>query len=146
MVHAVARVHFFMDIGIYTEPPPKRSEESLGSYVESLTRFTASLLVLMYGIGFLILSIHEASFGILQFSPLRARIIFVGFTFAILTALPVAAHRYGFAYFKWMKPIMDNTDASVQTQRRLILSSGFVITTNSRQSFRALSAISAFSS
>jgi hypothetical protein len=82
----------------------------------------------MYGIGFLVLSIHEASFGILQFSPLRARIVFVGFTFAILAALPVAAFHYGFSYFGPMQPIMENRDAAFETQRGLVLSAGFLVT------------------
>lgn len=103
-----------------TQPPPGRSEKILGSYVESLTRITASSLVLMYGIGFLILSIHEARFGISQFSPLRARIIFVGFTFTVLAALPAAAHHYGFAYFGPLKAIIKNTDAAGETQRGLL--------------------------
>ena len=47
-------------------------------------RSAATLLLVMYGIGFVILSAYEAQYGVAQFGPLRARIFLVGFVFAAL--------------------------------------------------------------
>src|SRR5271165_4132468 len=110
------------------QPTLERTEKSFGSYIESLTRLTAASLALMYGIGFFILSLHEARFGILQFSPLRARILFVGFTFMLLAALPIAANKYKIAYFGPVKPVLENTDPLLSGQRGMFLKSAFVYT------------------
>ena len=67
---------------------PQVHHDSWGSYVESITRATTALLVLMYGLGFLILSVYEARYGIMQFNPLRTRTFLVGFVFIALAALP----------------------------------------------------------
>lgn len=99
-----------------------------GSYLEPLARVTTSLLVLMYGLGFIILSAHEARYGIMQFSPLRARIFFVGFTFLGFVALPAAALHYKWAYYGPLTPVVENNDPAVQTLKELFLGCGFVYT------------------
>ncbi|HME09880.1 MAG TPA: hypothetical protein VKG25_22665 [Bryobacteraceae bacterium] len=102
--------------------------KNLSSSVELIARSVAGLLAIMYGVGLLVLSIHEAKFGILQFSPLRTRILFVGFTFLTLAALPAAASYYEFSYFGPLRPIVENTDSATETQRGLVLSAGFFVT------------------
>ena len=49
--------------------------------LDILARSAATLLLIMYGGGFVILSAYEAKFGVVQFGPLRARIFLVGFFF-----------------------------------------------------------------
>jgi hypothetical protein len=110
-----------------TGPTPS-SESSFGSYLEYFARAAATLLVAVYGIGFVILSVYEARYGIFQFSPLRTRIFLVGFAFVALTALPAAAHHYKLAYYGPLEPVLKNTDPTVQTYRDVVLLSGFVCT------------------
>lgn len=37
--------------------------------IELFTRLTASVLLLVYGLGFVILGFHDARYGVVQFSP-----------------------------------------------------------------------------
>ena len=98
------------------------------SYVESLTRVVTALLVLMYGLGFVILSAYEARYGIMQFNPLRTRIVLVGFLFIVLGALPAAALHYKMAYYGPLEPVVENNDPSLQRLKELFLAFGFTYT------------------
>src|ERR1035437_3809518 len=91
-------------------------------------RATAALVAAMYGIGFVILAVYEARYGIIQFSPLRARILLVGFTFTVLVALAAAAEHYKLAYYGPLEPVVLNTDPKLQNYRNVVLGSGFVFT------------------
>ncbi|HXX21941.1 MAG TPA: hypothetical protein VEO19_02185 [Terriglobia bacterium] len=108
--------------------PNRSSESNIGTYVESFARGMAALLVAIYGIGFVILCAYEAGYGILQFSPLRARIFAVGFAFTALVALPVAAHHYKLAYYGPLEPVLRNTDQAAKNDREVVLACGFIYT------------------
>jgi hypothetical protein len=43
-------------------------ERGFGSYIDLFTRIMTAMLVLIYGIGFVILAVYEAHYGIVQFS------------------------------------------------------------------------------
>jgi hypothetical protein len=114
-------------VPVDTTPPPP-SERSFGAYVDLLVRAAATLLVAIYGLGFVILGVYEARYGIFQFSPLRARIFLVGFTFIALIALPVAAHHYKLAYYGPLAPVFNNADPKLQNYRNVVLAGGFIFT------------------
>lgn len=78
--------------------------------------------------GFVILAVYEARYGIFQFSPLRARIFLVGFTFSALVALPAAAEHYKLSYYGPLGPVLQNNDRRLQNYRSVVLGSGFVFT------------------
>jgi hypothetical protein len=67
-----------------TEQLPAPDKPVFASYLDMFARSAATLLLVMYGIGFVILSAYEAQYGVAQFGPLRARIFLVGFVFAAL--------------------------------------------------------------
>jgi hypothetical protein len=67
---------------------------SLPSKLEPVAKVSAIAFGLLYGLGFLVLSIHHASFGVSEFSLIRPRIITTGALFVLLNVLPVIlAHR-----------------------------------------------------
>src|SRR5438309_495472 len=70
----------------------------LPSLLELTTKSSASILIVIYGLGFVILGFNDAKYGVVQFSPFRARIVLVGFVFAMLVALAAAAYHYRIAY------------------------------------------------
>lgn len=67
--------------------------------IEAISRATATALALTYGVGFIIVSAYEAQFGFMEFNPIRGRLFFTGFMFAILSTLPAAAFHFGFTRF-----------------------------------------------
>src|SRR2546427_613366 len=73
--------------------------------IDLITRSTASIVLLIYGLGFVILGFHDAKYGVVQFSPFRARIVLVGFVFVMLVSLAAAAQHYGLAYFGPLEPV-----------------------------------------
>jgi len=111
-----------------TAPVPAPSKFDFGASLDVLARSTATLLLVMYGVGFVILAAYEAKFGVVQFGPLRARIFLVGFVFTALSALPIAAHHYNFSYFNQITSVMENKDPALQSERAVILACAFVFT------------------
>lgn len=99
-----------------------------GMYVDWIARTSATVLVVCYGAGFIILAAHDAHYGIVQFSPLRPRIFFVGFVFCTLAVLSAAAEFYGLSLLPSLKAIVDDTEPARQGARRSVLSGGFVFT------------------
>jgi hypothetical protein len=63
-------------------------EQSIKSRLEILTPIAGGAAILVYVVGFLVLSIHHASFGILDSGLLRPRILSAGVIFCILTLIP----------------------------------------------------------
>lgn len=98
------------------------------SYLDAFARSVATLLLVMYGVGFVILSVYEAQYGVVQFGPLRARIFLVGFAFAALSVLPMAAHHYGFSYFRHLEAVQENKDPALRVERAAVLAFGFFFT------------------
>lgn len=85
-------------------------------------------LAVVYGLGFLILSLYDAKFGILEFDPLRARIFQAGFLFVCLLVLPVAAMHYGFTRCEGLSPLMQPAEPGLEARRKIILLSAFIYT------------------
>jgi hypothetical protein len=66
-------------------------------YLDPLTRLGAIFLGVMYGAGFVIVTLHHAQFGVAELSLLKVRVLAAGVLFMVLTLLPViaAARTYG---------------------------------------------------
>ena len=111
-----------------TAQVPTPDKLVFSSYLDVFARSTATLLLVMYGVGFVVLSAYEAQYGVVQFGPLRARIFLVGFVFTALSALPMAAHHYGLAYFGPLKKVRENADPALRSERVTILACGFTFT------------------
>lgn len=108
--------------------PNPSSEPGFRTHVETFARAIAALVVTIYGIGFVVLTVSEARYGIFQFSPLRARILLVGFAFTALAALPAAAEHYNIAYYGPLESVLHNADPTLERYRSVVLGSGFVYT------------------
>ncbi|SRR6266404_6094188 len=66
------------------------TEEFLRTWIQLAASAIAVIGVVVYGIGFLVLTIHHASFGIPLIGFLRPRIISAGILFCAFAAIPVA--------------------------------------------------------
>jgi hypothetical protein len=64
-----------------------RTWDAVGKHLDSLTRLAAVGGAAVYFSGFLILSLHLASYGIGELDPFRTRILATGITFAGLSLL-----------------------------------------------------------
>jgi hypothetical protein len=73
------------------------NQETLGGRALLSTQVVALAAVLLYAIGFVIISLHHARFGVLQFGLLRPKILSAGVLFCIFVGLPVleSARNYG---------------------------------------------------
>src|SRR3989442_10126621 len=96
--------------------------------IDLITRSTASALLLVYGLGFVILGFHDARYGVVQFSPFRARIVLVGFVFGALVALAAAAQHYGFAYFIGLEAVVKDSEPQRRIHRDVVLAAGYIYT------------------
>jgi hypothetical protein len=95
-------------------------QEKLKSQVQVLAQFAALLALVFYVAGFLVVSIRNAWFGIVQFGLLRARILSSGVLFAVFFAAAIipAARVFGlFGYEEW--DLLRLTD-KVTAGRRLV--------------------------
>jgi hypothetical protein len=101
-------------------------ERALGANLELVTRATATIFVVLYAIGFIILAVHDAQFGIVQFSLLRARILLIGSLFTALVMLSAGALHYRLGYIAALKEVYDNTEPRLQRYRDLLLMAHFV--------------------
>src|SRR6266851_7395784 len=85
----------------WNQRPAKSGRRRKGKQDLSESRFVASLEVtaraaalfvaVVYGTGFLIISVHHAQYGIAQFDPLKPKIFSTGVVFLLLVALPILA-------------------------------------------------------
>jgi len=85
-------------------------------------------LLVVYGLGFVILGFHDARYGVVQFSPFRARIFLAGFVFAALVAFAAAAQHYGFMYMAPLHAVRSDTAPERRKERETVLASGFIFT------------------
>jgi hypothetical protein len=76
--------------------PPRRGNVSL---LETASRLGALSIAVIYAAGFLIITLHDSQFGIVEFSPFRPRIFSAGALFALLLAVPVLAVSRAFHFF-----------------------------------------------
>jgi hypothetical protein len=112
---------------IEAQPAPAATESLLPS-IELFTRLMASVLLLVYGLGFVILGFHDARYGVVQFSPFRARVVLVGFVFLALVSLAAAAQHYGLSYFGPLDPVIKDNEPKRRVQRDIILGTSFIFT------------------
>jgi hypothetical protein len=71
--------------------------DTLQARVQLVTQVVAISVALLYAVGFIVVSLHHALFGVSQFSLLRPKILSAGLLFFIFFGLPVleSARNYG---------------------------------------------------
>ena len=78
-----------------SEPTPtsfsRNFLQALSPYFESITKATAAVAFVAYISGYLIVSIHEFSYGFTELNPFKPRILAAGLLFGFLTILPILA-------------------------------------------------------
>ena len=92
-------------------------EEKLRSRIPVLAQLTGVFAVVTYGAGFLILSLHHASFGISQFNLLRPKIISAGVLFFVLAALAAIETTQAFVFHLGIDKLPETHNASVPPRR-----------------------------
>jgi hypothetical protein len=107
---------------------PAATAVPLSFSMDLIARATAPVLLTVYGLGFVILGFHDARYGVVQFSPFRARIVLVGFVFLALVSLTAAAQHYGLSYFGPLEPVIKDRDPKRRVQRDIVLGAGFIFT------------------
>ena len=70
-------------------PPVDDSRPSLAALAETLSKSVVLLSVAVYGCGFLITTVHHASYGFLEGDPLRPRIASAGMWFIFFLSVPI---------------------------------------------------------
>ena len=101
---------------------------SINVSIDLITRAAASALLVVYGLGFVILAFHDARYGVVQFSPFRARIVLVGFVFTVLVGLAAGAQHYGLLYAAPLETVRADTAPERRPHRETVLAGGFVFT------------------
>ncbi len=96
--------------------------------IEQVTRVTASALLLVYGLGFVIVGFHDARYGVVQFSPFRTKILLVGFVFTALVALTAGAQHYQFAYLAPLETVRNDSNPERRKHKDTVLAAGFFFT------------------
>jgi len=106
-----------------SEPePPRRGNVSL---LETASRLGAVSIAVIYAAGFLIITLHDSQFGIVEFSPFRPRIFSAGALFALLLAVPVLAVSRAFHFFGLRNPTAVSIRVRPENVKYLRLSIGF---------------------
>jgi hypothetical protein len=95
--------------------------------VDLITKSAAAALLFIYGVGFVILGFHDAKYGVVQFSPFRARILLVGFVFVTLASFAAAIQHYGPGYFKLFDPILNDSEPKHRIHRIIIMDATCVL-------------------
>jgi hypothetical protein len=121
-----------------TETQSPAPEVSLRKQAESFLGAVGTALVVIYALGFLILSLYDAKFGIVELDPLRARIFATGVAFVCLLVLPVAAMRYGFTKLPALDPITHPLEPGLERQRKVMLVCAFIYTARIMATFLCL--------
>jgi len=90
------------------------TSKSIGERIPLFAQAFAIVLVILYVIGFVVLSLHNASFGVFQFNLVRPKILAGGVLFCVFVALPVfeAARIYGLFGLPSMYPTPTRADGS----------------------------------
>src|ERR1700720_4864392 len=86
------------------------TEEFFKTRIQLAASVIAIIGVVLYGIGFLVLTIHHASFGIPLIGFLRPRIISAGILFCAFVAIPVAGLLFIMKRTKWPETKKDFRD------------------------------------
>ncbi len=101
------------------------------SSIDLIARSIASVLAAIYGLGFVILGFHDATYGLAQFSPFRTRIVLVGLVFTALVIIAAASHHYGFQYLAALASVVSDTSAERRSHRDIVLTAGFIYSAGS---------------
>src|SRR5438094_6767355 len=93
------------------------------SWIEAAGKGTALLLGTIYGAGFLIVSIHHAKYGIVEFSALKPRVFLAGaiFVFLVAIAAVVAFRNFGYRNFSRSYPLLDAPVSQDPTKRTYVI-------------------------
>lgn len=108
--------------------PPEAAAALLPFSMDLITRSTATVLLAVYGMGFVILGFHDARYGVVQFSPFRTRIVLVGLVFAALVSLTAWAQHTHIAYLDTLKQVRADTDPKRRFFKETVLAAGFIFT------------------
>ncbi|MHB8526674.1 MAG: hypothetical protein ACYDD2_11025 [Candidatus Acidiferrales bacterium] len=75
--------------------------------LELISRAGAILLVALYGVGFLVVSFHDASYGIVEFGVFRTRLLSAGIIFGVFLGLPLleASRIFGLFGLQALRPV-----------------------------------------
>jgi len=84
-----------------TESLPGNSQASgldAGKIIDLVVKAAVILATVIYGCGFLVISLHQQSYGLVEASPFRPRVLAAGIWFLVFAALPflVVAEKRGF--------------------------------------------------
>jgi len=102
--------------------PPRRGNVSP---LETASRLAAVFIAVIYAAGFLIITLHDSQFGIVEFSPFRPRIFSAGALFALLLAVPVLAVSRAFHFFGLRNPAAVSIQVRPENVKYFRLSVGF---------------------
>lgn len=95
------------------------------SGIEAAARELAVIAVCAYGVGFLVVSLHHAQFGIAQSDPFRPKIILSGFVFLLLAGSAVVIAMGSFGVRGLSRPTIITITSQPQNAAALRLSSFF---------------------
>ena len=116
-----------------SQPSAKQSQSTAPNLTQSIdfiAKATASVLLFVYGVGFVILGFHDARYGVVQFSPFRERIVLVGLVFTGLVGLPVLALNARIAYWSILKNVQRDEAEERYWQKEFVLMCGFIFSAN----------------
>ena len=96
-----------------TEEPaivePARSEPDAGRVVDLIVKATVVLAAVLYGFGFLVISIHQYRYGLTEMNLLRPKVLAAGIWFLCFTAIPFVLVLEGSTIiFKYSSPEREN--------------------------------------
>jgi|SRR5208282_511157 hypothetical protein len=83
------------------EQQPKESRKivtDLAPWADSLSKSVATIAIVVYASGFLIVSLHHSRYGFVGTNPFRPRVLAAGAWFLFLSVIPIAA---AIAYREW---------------------------------------------
>ena len=103
-----------------------RPEPGFREHIETVTRATATGLVFVYAVGFIILALYDARYGIIGFSFLRVKILSVGALFWLLVMLAAAAAHYQIEYLPALRAVYNNAEPKLELYRNLLLAAHFI--------------------
>jgi hypothetical protein len=83
-------------------PPPPNTHPNLSARLETFARAGAVLFGAAYVAGFVIVTLHHARFGVLQFDLLRPRVLAAGVVFLVFVSVPVYVAFY-FFNVSWLR-------------------------------------------
>ena len=88
---------------------PTHSEPDAGKVVDLIVKATVVLAAVLYGFGFLVISIHQYRYGLTEMNLLRPKVLAAGIWFVCFTAVPFVLVLEGSTIkFKFTSPDREN--------------------------------------